>query len=126
MKLAIKYGLPFVEAVLTHKNKKVLLPNILVDTGSASTIISADTAVELDLEPEPSDKIRRIQGVGGTEFVYEKNIDGIELDSKIVPNFKIQVGAMDYGFEIKAILGMDFLMLTKMVLDTGKKIMYFT
>ena len=124
MKLKIVYGLPFVDVVLTYKGKKVLLANVLVDTGSASTIISADTAVELDLEPGPYDKIRRIHGVGGTEFVYEKNIDGIELDSIVVSNFKIQVGAMDYGFEINAILGMDFLMAANIVLDIGKRILY--
>jgi hypothetical protein len=38
--------------------------------------------------------------VGGTEYVYEKRIDAIELDQSVASEIKIQIGAMDYGFEI--------------------------
>lgn len=61
VQLKIVYGLPFVDVVLIHKANKVLVSNVLVDTGSASTIISADRAIELDLEPGPSDKVRPVQ-----------------------------------------------------------------
>jgi len=124
MKFKIKYGLPFVEAMLIHNGKKVYLSNVLVDTGSASTIISANDAIKLGLKPEPDDKIRSIRGIGGTEFVYEKYIDGIRLGSIVISNFKVQVGAMDYGFGISAIIGMDFLISSKVVIDMRKMILY--
>ena len=120
MKLTLKFGLPFVEVVLIHKSKRVHLSNVLIDTGSASTIISADIAFDLDLTPEPFDKIRRIHGIGGVEFVYEKFIDGITLDAVVVSHPRVQVGTMDYGIEINAILGVDFLAASKVIIDMGK------
>ena len=54
----------------------------------------------MDLGSEPNDVIREIRGVGGTEYVYEKYIEKIQFGSKCVENFKIQIGAMDYGFEM--------------------------
>lgn len=117
MNLKIKYGMPFTEVVLTHKGKSFSSDNFLIDTGSASTIIAAEIAVKLGLGPEPLDVIRKIRGVGGTEFVYEKHIDRIRLGTKKLNQFKIQIGDMDYGFDIDGILGMDYLMISKIVID---------
>ncbi len=58
MKIRIENGLPLVEAVLVHNNNRLLLENVLVDTGSASTLISAEDAINLNLKPEPWDTIR--------------------------------------------------------------------
>jgi len=82
MKLKLKYGLPFTNVLLTHKGRALSLDKFLLDTGSASTVIAAEIAVELGLGPEPLDVIRKIRGVGGTEYVYEKNIDKIQLGTK--------------------------------------------
>jgi hypothetical protein len=38
-----------------------------------------------------------------------KRIDQLSVDTLGVADFEIEVGAMDYGFEIDGILGMDFL-----------------
>lgn len=123
MKLKLKYGLPFTNAVLTHRGKSLSFDNFLIDTGSASTIIAAEIAVELGLGPEPLDVIRKIHGVGGTEYVYEKHIDRIQLDTKKLTQFKIQIGDMDYGFDINGILGMDYLMRAKVVIDLENMIL---
>lgn len=53
--------------------------------------------------------VHRIRGVGGAEFVFAKKIDHLISDELRVSNFEIEVGAMDYGFEINGIVGMDFL-----------------
>lgn len=39
MNLEIKYGLPFTVVVFSHRDKTLTIDNILIDTGSASTII---------------------------------------------------------------------------------------
>ena len=57
---------------------------------------------------------------GDKEFIYEKIIDSIKFGDVIVENFKIQIGAMNYGFGIKAILGMNFLMVVELFIDCGK------
>jgi len=84
------------------------------------TIISTDTAFKIGLNPESDDVIHTVCGVGGIEFVYEKKINNIKIDNATVTDMKIQVGAMDYGFEINAIIGMDFLTQTRAVIDLGK------
>lgn len=117
MNLTLKYGLPFADVVLSHKGKSLHFHGFLIDTGSASTIIAAEVAVELGLGPEPLDVIRKIRGIGGTEYVYEKHINRIQLSTKELTQFKVQIGDMDYGFEIKGIIGMDYLMKSKAVID---------
>ena len=100
MKFELKYGIPFISAVFKHGDKEILLENVVIDTGSGGTILPTEIAFELGLEAELNDTLHRIRGVGGTEFVYEKVIDSIELGNVKVYNFKIQIGAMNYGFEI--------------------------
>ena len=123
MKIYLRHELPFITVRLKHEEGKVTLPDVLIDTGSASTLISADIAIDLGLGPGPEDKIYTVRGIGGTEFVYEKFITRIEVGDIVAYNFKIQVGAMDYGFKINGILGMDFLIQNKIVIDTGKLIL---
>ncbi|WP_241078431.1 retropepsin-like aspartic protease [Natranaerofaba carboxydovora] len=94
------------------------MSNVLVDTGAASTLLSADVAMNLGLGPNPEDKIYTISGVGGNEFVYEKKIEEIKLCNLILTEFLVQIGAMDYGLEIDGILGMDYLIQSKSVIDT--------
>ena len=118
MNIILKHGLPFIKIELVQGNKNKLLSNVLVDTGSASTLISADTALDLGLGPSPEDKIYTIRGVGGTEFVYEKKLDKINLNEITLSEFSVQIGAIDYGFDIDGILGMDFLIQGKVVIDT--------
>lgn len=96
----------------------ILRDRLPLDTGSMSTIISTETASMLGLKPELDDKLHTICGVGGAEYVYEKLVESIELDKSIISSIEIQVGAMDYGFEINAIIGMDYLRASGAVIDT--------
>jgi hypothetical protein len=72
------------------------------------------------LKPEPNDLINSVQGIGGSESVYEKKIDSIKLDSLSAIDFHIQVGAMDYGIELEAIIGLDLLTKCRVVLDLNE------
>lgn len=58
-----------------------------------------------------------MRGIGGVESVYEKNVESIILDTATLKNFKVDVGAMQYGFEIDAIVGMDILEQAKAILN---------
>lgn len=115
--IVLREGLIYTEATLTHKNNIVVLKNALVDTGSASTVISKDIADVLGLKPESTDMINSVQGVGGAESVIEKKIDIIKIDSTEMFGFHIQVGAMDYGIELEAIIGLDLLTACHAVMD---------
>jgi len=61
--------------------------------------------------------IYRVRGVGGSEFVYSKILDEVSIGSLIVNEFETEIGAMNYGFELDGIIGLDFLLKTKAIID---------
>lgn len=109
VKLDLKYGLPFCTVSLSYNEKRINIDNVLLDTGSGGTVFKMDVVEKIDITIEDDDVIETISGVGGSEFVYKKDIDSIALGDLELLNFKIEVGVMDYGFEINGILGMDFM-----------------
>src|SRR5690554_6576872 len=115
--LQIKDNLPFVQMKVQYKNKEKMLNNVLVDTGSASSILKGELVRDIGIKPEPDDILGRVRGVGGSEFVYIKQIDLLSIGNLIVENLKIDIGEMDYGFDIDAIIGMDFLQKTGAIID---------
>lgn len=117
MKLHYDYGLPFAEVEFFNGDESIKLSKVLIDTGSATTIISTETAISLGLGPQLDDELNLVRGVGGVETVYEKYVEKIILDTAILKKFKVDVGAMQYGFEIDAIVGMDILEKAKAVVD---------
>jgi predicted aspartyl protease len=109
MQLLLKYDLPFVVVAVEYKGRTVDIPDVLVDTGSASTILAADSLIGIGIEPAADDVLHTIRGVGGVEVVYLRKVDSLKVGESRVVGFEIEVGGMDYGFEINGILGMDFL-----------------
>lgn len=124
VKLDYRYGLPFCQVTLIYKGKSMSLDNVLLDTGSGGSVFKMDKVDELGITIEDDDTIDTILGVGGVEFVYKKNIDKINLGGIKMNDFTIEVGVMDYGFEINGILGMDFMKSTGIIIDLNKMIVY--
>lgn len=54
-------------ATLTYRRTTVEIPDVLVDTGAASTVINADLAADAGIYLEATDQLRRLRGVGGHE-----------------------------------------------------------
>lgn len=85
MQLTLKDELPFTTLKIAYQGAEIEVADVLVDTGSASTILSADIMAQIGITPEPTDMLQRLS------------------------QFQIEIGGMDYGFGISGILGMDFL-----------------
>ena len=117
MRIRLEHGLVYVEATLTFRGRKLHLPDIILDTGSASTVFAADRLLEIGVVPELVDAVRRIRGVGGTEFVFTKSLDRLVVGEIEVEGFEIEVGAMDYGFPADGILGLDYLLEAGALID---------
>lgn len=117
MKIRLEHGLAYVEVDLTFRGRSLSLGDTILDTGSSSTIFSADRLLEIGVVPEPSDALHRLRGVGGTEFAFTKRLDLLAVGEMRIPAFEIEVGAMDYGFPADGILGLDFLLRTGALLD---------
>ncbi len=117
MRIRLENGLPYVTISLSHRGQQLELENVLLDTGSAGTIFSADKVLALGLRYETDDTVHRIRGVGGAEFVFSKQVDHVFLGHLTLSGFEIEIGAMDYGFEFDGILGTDFLLQVRAVID---------
>ena len=124
MKICVHDGLPFTKVLLKHRGKSAEVDRVLIDSGSAGTVFDVDELAKIDLLPESDDVIRTVFGIGGTEFVVEKKIDQISLMSLELKNFPIEIGSVDYGFEMNGILGFNFLVKTKAIIDLGQLRIY--
>ncbi|MEX2104943.1 MAG: retropepsin-like aspartic protease [Bacilli bacterium] len=98
------HDLPIVSVDIVYKGQVLHLDRVLVDTGSAGTIIDADIVSEIGVRPEGTDQTAILHGIGGTEIVFTKWFDSVSLGDSTVRPCKIQIGVMDYGIEIHGIL----------------------
>jgi len=120
MRLSLQDNLPFVAVTLVHLGRKIEISNVLIDTGSGGTLFSADAAAEIGITPQGEDALRHIHGVGGSEVVFMRKIEAIQMGDFSFRDFEIEVGGMDYGFSIGGILGMDFLLASGAQIDLGR------
>lgn len=120
MKIRIEGGLPFVSVSLLYGGRQTTLEQVLLDTGSAACVFSADEVAVLGVLPDPADPLRRIRGVGGSEFVYGKTMDALILGEMRVEGLSVQIGALDYGFQLQGILGMDFFLRVGAFIDLDR------
>jgi len=120
MNITLIQGLPFISATLHYRSRHLRIDNVLLDTGSGGTIFPIDIVSSIDILPEYSDEIHRIRGVGGVEYVFEKRVDLLEVGNLKIENFAIEIGQINYGFNIQGILGINFLTKTNAVIDLGE------
>ena len=53
MRFTLKHNLPFITIKAAHLGASINIPNVLVDTGSATTILSADYLAKIKIHPSP-------------------------------------------------------------------------
>jgi hypothetical protein len=117
MQLTLRDNLLFIAVRVSYRGAEIEIPNVLVDTGSASTILAADMLAMIGVVPEPQDTLVKLYGVGGTESVFARRMDRLQVGDQALGSFEINVGAMDHGFEINGILGTDFLVAAGAVIN---------
>ncbi len=120
MKIDIRAGLAFVSGSLIYRGKQVELQHVVVDTGSTGSVFSSDKLETVGFVADPGDIVRQVRGVGGVEYVVVRQIDNLMIGELKVENFEIEVGAMDYGFEVEGIVGLDFLLQTGAMIDLAR------
>jgi predicted aspartyl protease len=119
-KLIIEDGLLLTDMELIFKGQSLLLKRVLIDTGSGSTVVSTDLTESIGIVAEEYDMIYRISGVGGSEFVYSKTVDSVRIGDIQTENFALEIGAMNYGFDLDGIIGLDLLQQTKAIINIDK------
>jgi len=125
VQLISRHDLVYVTATLTYRGTAVEIQDVLVDTGAASTVINADMAADVGIYLEATDQLRRLRGVGGHEHVFLRNVERFAVGDHGLDGFDIEVGEMDYGFDLGGIIGMDFLRAARAIIDLGSLTMTF-
>jgi predicted aspartyl protease len=120
MKLQLRGKLLYVTASLIYKNRQIHLQDVVIDTGSSGTVFSKNKVSTIGLIQEPKDISREISGVGGSELIFIKQVDNLVVGELQLSNFNIEVGDIQYGFNIDGIIGLDFLLQTKAIIDLDK------
>ncbi len=121
MRLVLRAELAFTTANLTFRGTTIAIPDVLVDTGAASTVLNADLASEAGVVLERSDRLRVVRGVGDREVVFVRRVENVAIGGHGIDDFEVEVGEMDYGFAIGGILGMDFLCAAGAVIDLHRR-----
>ena len=127
MKAKIEYkdGLIYTSIKLTHENNTVIVENVIIDTGASHTIIATDFLDELGAEFSNEDKLIEATGYGGaTSYAVRKMIDGIACSEIELNRVKIDFGEIDPNERVNGLLGLDFLMNTKLVIDLVNLVIY--
>ena len=110
MRLTLRDDLIIVPVTVVYQGQEIQIQDMVVDTGSATTMISTDIVAQVGIVPELDDVLHFIRGVGGTEVVFSRRVDRLQVGVQAVEQFEVEVGGLDDTFDINGILGMDFLL----------------
>lgn len=121
----MKKNLPFICITAAYQGKVTDIPDVLIDTGSVTSILAADILETIGVFPEDADMPRIIRGIGGTELVFPRRMDYLKIGDFRLPGFEVEIGGMDYGFEINGILGTDLLIKTEAMICLKEMLIEF-
>jgi predicted aspartyl protease len=124
MKIDLVDGLLQTSITINYKGQALTIDKLVIDTGASHTLLSADAVADIGVYFETGDEIVSAFGIGGEESCFRKAFDSVMLGDFQIENFKLDVGALHEKLEINGLLGLDFLMAAKTVLDLSKLKMY--
>ncbi|SMB92288.1 Aspartyl protease [Desulfonispora thiosulfatigenes DSM 11270] len=116
MKIEFRDGLLYTSIKLTYKGKTKIIPNMVIDTGAAQTLISQEIAEQIGIEIEGNEQIVLSRGIGGTEVSYVKEVDEVIIGNTRIKNKKLDFTSIGFG-DINGLLGLDLLMKAGGILD---------
>ena len=119
MRLTLRDDLILVSVTVVYQGREVEVPDMVVDTGSATTMLSTDVVAQIGIVPELHDVLHVVRGVGGTEVVFSRRVDRLQVGPRAVEQFEIEVGGIDKAFDINGILGLDFLLRAGAIINLG-------
>lgn len=121
MKFHMDDHLPLVPVEIEYNGNKKLFNNVLLDTGCSSTILDTDICEKVGLMLDLENALtRKMYGIGGTEICIEQKVSGMTIDKFQLDNFTIQLGDVRAMHGFDGIIGSDFFLANKLVIDFDK------
>lgn len=121
IQLRNQYSLLLCSLNIEINDNTIYLRNVLIDTGSATTLINSNY-ISLD----GTESIRKAYGVGGYETILKKKVLSLKINDLSLYNFDISVGTMDYGINLDCILGLDILKLLNAKINITDMTLFLT
>ncbi len=72
-------------------------------------MLKTEIAESLGIHYMQAESIMAVYGIGGRETVYTHDLNRLIIGDCAAINFYVEVGEMDYGLQIDAIVGVDIL-----------------
>lgn len=118
MKFFMDNHLPLASIEIEYDGKKKTFRNLLLDTGCSSTILDTDLCEELGLLLDLENAItRKMYGIGGTEICIEQKVNRMTIDKFQLEDFTIQLGDVREMHGFDGIIGSDFFLANKLIID---------
>ncbi len=120
MKFVMDDHLPLVAVQIEYNGNKKTFNNVLLDTGCSSTILDTDLCEEIGLLLDLENAItRKMYGIGGTEICIEQKVIGMNIDEFQLNNFILQLSDVREMHGFDGIIGSDFFIVNKLIIDFG-------
>jgi hypothetical protein len=123
MNIQMEDGLPIVTISIGYNGRILKLENVLLDTGCSTTIFDTDEVEKVGLFIDHKNgRPRRMYGVGGeSELCYEQTVTQFEIDNFLLDSFHIQLGITKETYGFNGILGVDFMIMSGLIIDFNEK-----
>lgn len=117
MKIEYRDGLLFVYITLEYGGLTQTVPNIILDTGAAQSLIASEAVESLNIQTGDSDIIVPMVGIGGRDYALRKQIEGLTFGRYHIPNPFVDFGNLEAHPGINGLLGSDILVHGRFVID---------
>ena len=117
-KLQYKKGLLYTSIELKYKEKFIIIEDVIIDTGASHTILATEYLEEIDIPLLDDNELIKATGYGGMVcYSIRKRLDEIRCGSLVLKDIKLDFGVIDPNDRIKGLIGLDFLVGAKSVID---------
>ncbi|HHY21266.1 MAG TPA: hypothetical protein GX525_05140 [Bacilli bacterium] len=121
MKFAMDDNLPLASVEIEYNGRKTIFSNVLLDTGCSSTILDTDLCEEIGLLLDIENAItRKMYGIGGTEICIEQKVSRMIIAEFQLNHFTLQLGDVREMHGFDGIIGSDFFLANKLIIDFEK------
>lgn len=117
-KLQYKKGLLYTSIELRYKEKSIIIEDVIIDTGASHTIIATEYLEQMDIPLLDNDELVKATGYGGMVcYSIRKRLDQIRCGNLVLKDMKLDFGVIDPNDKINGLIGLDFLIAAKSIID---------